>query len=130
VDNSNWRGIKYKYLNGNGVVDNFPIDRGSYIQTGVQEVMLWTQGNVVLNNSNFFKEGKNIPSPLTIKRFAGEGGWNQNCLAIMGLTKMNWNHDALYDRLPVTLAYAKVLATTIKRMHNMVNKTYEFRYFM
>ena len=130
VDHSNWRGIKYKNVNGKAVIDNFPIDRGSYVQTGAQEVMLWTQGNVVLNGKNFFKEGKNIPSPLTIKRFAGEGGWNQNCLAIMGLTKMNWNHDALYDRLPVTLGYAKVLATTIKRMNNMVNKPYEFRYFM
>jgi hypothetical protein len=130
VDHSNWRGIKYKSVNGKTVVDGYPIDRGSYVQTGAQEVMLWTQGNVLLSNKNFFKEGKNIPSPLTIKRFAGEGGWNQNCLAIMGLTKMNWNHDALYDRLPVTLGYAKVLATTIKRMNNMVNKPYEFRYFM
>lgn len=48
----------------------------------------------------------------------------------MSLTKMNWNQDALYDRLPVTLGYAKVLAATIKRMNNMVNKPYEFRYFM
>ena len=130
VESSIWRGIKYERIAGKSVVDNFPIGRGSYLQTGSQEVMLWTQGNVVLSGKNFFKEGKNIPRPLTIKRFAGDGGWNQNCLAIMGLTKMNWNHDALYDRLPVTLGYAKVLATTIKRMPNMVNKPYEFRYFM
>ena len=130
IDHSNWRGVKYKKQSNQAVVDNYPIDRGSYAHTGAQEIMLWTQGNIVLGNNNFFKEGKNIPSPLTIRRFAGEGGWNQNCLAIIGLTKMNWNHDALYDRLPVTLGYAKVLATTIKRMQNMVNKPYEFRYFM
>jgi hypothetical protein len=73
-------------------------------------------------NKNFFKEGKGIPSPLKIRRFAGDGGWDQNCQAIIGLTKMNWNHDALYDRLPVTPGYAKVLATTIKRMTNIANK--------
>lgn len=130
VDHTNWRGIKYKNSGGEAAADGFPIDRGSYIQTGPQEVMLWTQGSVSLANGTFFKEGKNIPSPIIIKRFAGDGGWNQNCLAIMGLTKMNWNHDALYDRLPVTLGYAKVLATTIKKMNTMVNKPYEFRYFM
>ena len=26
----------------------------------------------------------------------------------IGLTKMDWNNDALYDPLPVALAYAKV----------------------
>lgn len=130
IEHSHWRGIKYNKSNGEVQPDGYPIDRGYYVQTGTQEVMLWTQGVVVLNNKNFYKEGKNIPAPLTIKRFAGDGGWDQNCSAIIGLTKMNWNHDALYDRLPVTLGYAKVLATTIKRMNNMVNKPYEFRYFM
>ena len=51
-------------------------------------------------------------------------------LGLQHVTKMNWNHDALYDRLPVTLGYAKVLASTIKRMSTMVNKPYEFRFFM
>ncbi|MBI2270310.1 MAG: SIR2 family protein [Bacteroidetes bacterium] len=55
VENTNWRGIKYVNSNGKPVADNFPIDRGSYLQTGSQEVMLWTQGNVVLNGKNFFK---------------------------------------------------------------------------
>lgn len=130
VEQSNWKGISYNKYNGNTVPANYPINRGSYVQIGQHEVLLWTQGNVTLGGNNFFKEGKNIPSPLAVRRFAGDGGWNQNCLAIIGLTKMNWNHDALYDRLPVTLGYAKVLATTIKRMQGMVNKPYEFRYFM
>lgn len=130
VENTSWRGIKYKNADGKRVADNYPVGRGSYVQTGPQEIMLWTQGNVVIDGKNYFKEGKNLPAPLRVRRFAGDGGWNQNCQAIIGLTKMNWNHDALYDRLPVTLGYAKTLATTIKRMPNMVNKPYEFRYFM
>ncbi len=130
VQDSNWRGIKYTNRNGVIAPDNFPLSRGLYFQIGPQEVLLWTQGNVPLNNKNYFKEGKNIPSPLLIRRFAGEGGWDGNCQAILGLTKMNWNHDALYDRLPVTLGYAHSLATTIKRMNTLINKPYEFRYFM
>lgn len=131
IQDTNWRGIKFVKGSDNKVAsDKYPIERGSYIQTGSQEIFLWTQGIVQINNKPFFKEGKGIPAPLIIKRFAGDGGWDQNCQAIIGLTKMNWNHDALYDRLPVTLGYAKVLASTIKRMHTMVNKPYEFRYFM
>lgn len=130
VETSNWKGIKYQKSENGASPAAYPIERGGYVQSGPREVMLWTQGNVNLNGRNFFKEGKNIPSPIFIRRFAGDGGWDQNCQAIMGLTKMNWNHDALYDKLPVTLGYAKVLASTIKRMSNLVNKPYEFRYFM
>lgn len=130
VQDSNWRGIQYVEKMGKKVADNYPLTRGSYFQIGAQEVLLWTQGNTVLNGKNFFKEGKNIPSPIIIRRFAGDGGWDNNCQAILGLTKMNWNHDALYDRLPVTLGYARSLATTIARMNKLINKPYEFRYFI
>lgn len=130
VQDTNWRGILYTEKNGVKGADNFPLNRGTYLQIGSQEVLLWTQGNVFLNNKNYFKEGKNIPAPILVRRFAGDGGWDRNCQAILGLTKMNWNHDALYDRLPVTLGYARSLATTIKRMSKLINKPYEFRYFM
>ena len=43
---------------------------------------------------------------------------------------MNWNNDSLYDRLPVTLAYAKTLARTVKRMPTIMSRPYEFRMFM
>lgn len=130
VQDTNWKGIKYVERNGRRMADYYPISRGSYVQISRQEILLWTQGNVVLNTKNYFKEGKNIPSPLLIRRFTGDSGWDANCQAILGLTKMNWNHDALYDRLPVTLGYARALATTIKRMNNLKNKPYEFRYFI
>jgi hypothetical protein len=35
---------------------------------------------------------------------------------------MNWNNDSLYDRLPVTLEYAKVLADTVKRMPRLASR--------
>lgn len=130
VESTNWKGIKYLQTSGQASPASFPVDRGCFVQTGAREVMLWTQGNVLLGSRNYFKEGKNIPSPIFLRRFAGDGGWDHSCQAIIGLTKMNWNHDALYDKLPVTLGYAKVLASAIKRMSNLVNKPYEFRFFM
>lgn len=129
VQDTNWRGIKFGNI-GSKEPDGYPLNRGTYLQIGSQEVLLWTQGNVILNGKNYFKEGKNIPSPIIIRRFAGDGGWDRNCQAILGLTKMNWNHDALYDRLPVTLGYAQSLATTLKRMSKLINKPYQYKYFM
>lgn len=130
VQDTNWRGIYYVDKMGKRDPDNYPVTRGSYLQIGNQEILLWTQGNTLLRGKNYYKEGKSIPAPLLIRRFAGDGGWDNNCQAILGLTKMNWNHDALYDRLPVTLGYAHSLATIIKRMNKLVNKPYEFRYFI
>ncbi len=110
----------------------YPCVRGSYVQLDGREVLLWTQGNApsAVNGKNFFKEGKGIPYPIVLKRFAGHGTWDESCKSVLGLTKMNWNNDSLYDRLPVTMAFAKVLARTIKRMPNLKSGPYEFRFFI
>ncbi|MEH6657051.1 hypothetical protein [Leeuwenhoekiella marinoflava] len=129
IQDTPWRGIKYNNY-GKWKNDTYPINRGSYLVLNSREILFWTQGIVKINGKSFFKEGKGIPSPLLIRRHAGSGGWDQNCQAILGLTKMNWNHDGLYDRLPVTLGFASVLARTIKRMLEVKDKAYEFKYFM
>lgn len=43
---------------------------------------------------------------------------------------MNWNNDGLYDILPVTLSYAKVLARVVKRIPELGTRPYQFRFFM
>jgi hypothetical protein len=43
---------------------------------------------------------------------------------------MDWNNDALYDMLPVTMAYAKTLARVVKRMDGLGSAPYQFRFFM
>ena len=42
----------------------------------------------------------------------------------------DWNNDALYDPLPVTIGYAKVLARVVKRMTGLGSSPYQFRFFM
>jgi hypothetical protein len=115
-----------------GVPNGYPCLRGTYIQMGGREVLLWTQGNSpsTVGGRDFYKEGKGIPRPLFLRRFAGHGGWEESCQAVLGLTKMNWNNDSLYDRLPVTMSYARVLARTVKRMPTLTSRPYEFRFFM
>jgi hypothetical protein len=123
-----WRGIK---IEGKRRPAGYPLDRGSYLQLGDRDVLLWTQGNAAAAiGGNYYKEGKGIPLPLELVRFAGHGGWEEHLRATLGLTKMNWNNDSLYDRLPVTLEYAKVLADTVKRMPRLASRPYPFRFFM
>lgn len=131
-----WRGIQIDPPRGRenkkGTPARYPCRRGSFLPLGGKDVLLWTQGNTptVVGGKDFYKEGKSIPSPLLITRYAGHGGWEECCRQLLGLTKMNWNNDGLYDRLPVTLGYAKTLARTIKRMPQIASRPYEFRLFM
>jgi hypothetical protein len=115
-----------------GIPSLYPCYRGMYLQLGTREILLWTQGNVpeAVGGKNFYKEGKGIPHPLLLKRFAGHGGWDEQVRAVLGLSKMNWNNDSLYDPLPVTVKYASILAKTVKRMPTIHPRPYEFRLFM
>jgi hypothetical protein len=130
-----WRGIKLeapKAGGKKGVPALYPCERGTCLPIGTREALLWTQGNAstAVAGKNYYKEGKGIPSPLLIRRFAGHSGWEEQCGHILGLTKMDWNNDGLYDRLPVTIGYAAILARTIKRMSELAPRPYQLRFFM
>lgn len=122
-----WKAIKLDYSKQ---VSNFPVNRGTFLQIASNEILLWTQGLIKLDNWSYYKEAKGIPSPLHIVQFAGSDSWHEHCSIILGLTKMNWNHDAIYDRLPVTLGYATTLASTLKSLPKLGSRPYEFKFFM
>jgi hypothetical protein len=111
---------------------NYPVERGAMLQLGGREALVWTQGNApsAVDGKNFFKEGKGIPAPLLLRRFAGHGALDTVCSAVLALSKMDWNNDSLYDRLPVTVSYAQVLARTVRRMPKLAPTPYPFRLFM
>ncbi|WP_353196731.1 hypothetical protein [Parapedobacter defluvii] len=125
--NTPWKAIK---IEAKKRVSGYPVNRGVFLQLGHNEALVWTQGVTKLDGKDFFKEGKGIPSPLHVHQFAGSGNWFEHCSIIMALTKMNWNHDSLYDRLPVTLSYASTLASTLKSLPKLSKRPYQFKYFM
>jgi len=133
VRNTNWSAIKY---NGKKP-DGYPVDRGTLIPLTKNEALFWTQGSVrgvhVDNDQlNVYKEGslKPVPSPLLIRRFTGEGGWHDTCSGILGLTKMDWNNNTLYKKLPVTLEYSQRFAYIIQQNPALVDDLFDFRNFM
>ncbi len=129
-----WRAVNIErpLIGKKGSPGKYPVERGTVFPIGDRNVLLWTQGNAraAAGGRNYFKEGKGIPGPIELVRFAGGSPWEEICRSVLGLTKMDWNNDNLYDRLPVTLGYAQALARTIKRMSRLGSRPYPFRFFM
>lgn len=114
-----------------GVPANYPVERGTVLPLGAFEYALWTQGNASgIGTGSYFKEGRGIPHPFLVTRHLGTGGAHASARELLGLTKMNWNNDSLYDRRPVTLSYASVLARMVKRLGTLSSTPYDFRFFM
>ncbi len=134
VEDVGWRGVRIDPARGDakrGVPAAFPVQRGSLIGLGPREALLWTHGEVGgISDRSYFQGARSTPRPIRLVRYAGHGPWDETARAILALSKMNWNNDALYDSLPVTMGYAKVLARVLKRMPGLGSAAYQFRFFM
>ena len=135
VEDVEWRGARLEKRSKGGrkgSPTSYPVTRGSVVGLGPKEALLWTHGDVsgISDRGSFFQGGRATPRPLRIIRHAGHGPWDDTASAILALSKMNWNNDALYDTLPVTMRYAKTLARVVKRMPGLENAPFQFRFFM
>ncbi|UWR16312.1 nuclease PIN [Sulfitobacter sp. M368] len=135
VKGTDWKGVRFE---GSPLAAHgYPVDRGTYVPLSKNEALLWTQGSVQgvhVDNPryNVYKEGglKPTPSPVLLRRYSGEGGWHDTCSGVLGLTKMDWNNNTLYKKLPVTLGYSKAFAEILQHNPDMVDRVYDFRFFM
>ena len=134
IEDVNWRGIKIskKRDSRTGTPAGYPVGRGTVIGLSPVDALLWSHGDVsgISEGRSYFQGGRGTPRPIRIVRHAGHGPWDDTANAILGLSKMDWNNDALYDPLPVTIGYAKVLARVVKRMTGLGTAPYQFRFFM
>jgi len=134
VEDVGWRGVRIDAEPGarKGIPAAFPVGRGTVIGLSPREALLWTHGNVqgITERGSYFQGSRSTPRPLRLVRHAGHGPWDDTARAVLALSKMDWNNDALYDVLPVTIGYAKVLARVVKRMPGLGSAPYQFRFFM
>jgi hypothetical protein len=114
VEDVNWRGIRIERRDGErkGSSAAFPVGRGTLVGLSPFDALLWTHGDVnnVREGRSYFQGGRGTPRPIRLVRHAGHGPWDDTAGAVLALSKMDWNNDALYDPLLVTIGYAKVLA--------------------
>ena len=134
VEDVGWRGVR---IDGGDILKRaapaaFPVSRGTLLGLGPREALLWTHGDVrgIGARGSYFQGARSTPRPIRLVRHAGHGPWDDTARAVLGLSKMDWNNDALYDPLPVTIGYAKVLARVVKRMRGLGSAPYQFRFFM
>lgn len=145
IQYTDWHGLKYtsgKPARANEPAERptaagFPVERGLLVPTADDEALFWTQGGVSgvhVQNPRYsvYKEAvlKPTPSPIRLKRFSGEGGWHDTAAGILGLTKMDWNNNTLYKKVPVTLVYSSVFAQIVQQNPALVDEVFDFRAFM
>jgi hypothetical protein len=133
VESVSWRAaqIAASRSGSKGAAGAYPVARGSLLPLGPRECLLWMHGNVRgVNDGSYFQGSRSTPRPVRLVRHAGHGTWDETARSALALSKMNWNNDALYDPLPVTMGYAQVLARVVKRMTGLGSSPYQFRFFM
>jgi hypothetical protein len=134
VDDVGWRGVRLDppRPGQKGTPAAFPVSRGTLLGLGEREALLWIHGDVsgISSKGSYFQGQRSTPRPVRLVRHAGHGPWDESATAALALSKMDWNNDSLYDPLPVTMAYARVLARVIKRMSGLGSAPYQFRFFM
>ncbi len=140
IRKTSWYGIKMNAPTRAGekaAPAAYPLDRGVYMPISENECLLWTQGSVTGVNPQsastpVFKDAalKPMPAPILLRRFSGDGGWHDTCSSVLSLTKVDWNNNTLYKTEPVTLVYSKIFADVVKNAPDIVNATYDYRFFM
>jgi hypothetical protein len=139
VQSTGWYGLKWDC----GPQQNklsaaaYGVDRGLYQPLSQTECLLWTQGAVMGVNPQsrskpVFKDAalKPLPDPILLRRYSGEGGWHDTCSTLLALTKVDWNNNTLYKTIPATLVYSKLFAEVVKLSPDIVDQTYDYRFFM
>lgn len=110
----------------------YPVPRGTVLLRSGTSALVWVAGNApnVSSKPNFYQGGKSIPRPVSLSRFAGQGPLELAALEALAMSKMDWNNDALYDPVPVTILYSQKLARTIANVPDLPGNTYAYRLFM
>ncbi len=131
-----WRGVWLQAPRSQGSKsqpDGYPVHRGTMVPLSGTSALLWIAGNapsVAQRGGSFFQGGKSIPSPLIFTRQMGRGPLEVIASELLALTKMDWNNDALYDPIPVTIRYSQRLARIIANVPDLPRSVYPYRMFM
>lgn len=132
---SAWRGVWMVNAPGRNPPvkpDGYPVPRGALQMHSGSSALLWVGGNApaAAGGADYFQGGKSIPKPILMRRHLGRGPFDLLATEALALTKMDWNNDALYDPVPVTIMYSKRLSRTISNVPSLPGHTYPYRLFM
>lgn len=120
------------FKDGKPKSDNFPVRRGTTIQLDDFTALTWVHGvtDAVKQGRKYFQGGRRIPTPLVIRRHAGQTSLDKLAFEILGLSKMNWNNFDMYTKLPATLQSSGEIAKIGSLLERFGSASYDFRLFM
>ncbi|WP_062341845.1 hypothetical protein [Novosphingobium sp. CCH12-A3] len=132
---ASWRGvwlIKSGRQSPPSWPSGYPVPRGTMVIRSGASALVWVAGNApeVSTKGDYYQGKKSIPRPLQLIRHAGSGPLELTAREALALTKMDWNNDALYDPVPVSIRYSQRLARTIANVPDLPRSVYPYRLFM
>jgi hypothetical protein len=135
VTSNDWRAVRLlgaRTKDALSTPDSWPVERGTLVPFSDRSVLLFINGDApsVAVRGHYVQGGKGIPRPITLVRHAGAGPLERLGEDALALSKMDWNNDALFDSLPVTIEYSKRLSQTIAHATSLPSGTYPYRLFM
>jgi hypothetical protein len=130
-----WRGVLLDAGKGEAVSQphDWPVDRGTFQQLDGRSGLLWVSGTaprMSLKGGRYNPNVKGIPTPALLIRDSGHGPLELAVNDVLALSKLDWNNDAPFDPLPVTIEYSQRLARVIAHVPSLADNVYEYRLFM
>jgi len=112
--------------------DNYPVRRGTVVQTDSREALVWCHGatDALAQGRRYFQGKRHIPAPLLLRRHAGKADLELLASEILGLSKMDWNSADLYSKLPATIHSSKRIARIGSKLQRLGPASYDYRLFM
>ncbi len=135
IGTNDWRAVRLlapRSRDERSTPDSWPVERGTLVPFSDRSILLFLNGDApsVATRGHFVQGGKGIPRPITLVRHAGSGPLELLGEDALALSKMNWNNDALFDSLPVTIEYSQRLSRTIAQATALPSGVYPYRMFM
>lgn len=134
-ERSDWRGVRIE--SGSSEVSlrpgDYPVRRGTAVPMSGSSALLWVSGTaegMSLRGGIYNPSVKGLPAPSVVVRDAGVGPLEATCADVLALSKLDWNNDAPFDAMPVTIEYSQRLAKVISRVPHLPDDVYQYRLFM
>lgn len=118
--------------NGSVQEGRFPVERGTVVQTGKYEALVWVHGatDALEPKKTYYQGKRRIPAPLLVRRHMGRSHLTLLAAEILGLSKMNLNSFYLYTKLPVTVQSSNKIARIGALLQAHGGSTYDYRLFI
>ena len=105
---------------------NFPVIRGTIINIGDHEFLLYTSGYAPRIRTY---AGHGTPNPLKIVHH-GDSNKNEIAKEILNLTKLNWNTTSFSTHRPITIQFADQVGKILSELKDDSDLQDHYKFFM